>query len=86
MSKHKNGKRLNKRGLVEALQTLFQQNPNETFSLKQIFKNLKLLTHPAKMQAVDVMEEMAWDDYLTRTSDNTYRLNQKTQVQEGSST
>ena len=83
MSKHKIGKRLSKKALVEALQTLFQQNPNESFSLKQIFKNLKLSTHPAKMMAVDELDEMAWDDYLTKTSDNAYRLNQKTQVQEG---
>jgi ribonuclease R len=65
------------------LQTLFQQNPNETFSLKQIFRELKLSTHPAKMLAVDVMDEMAWDDFLTKASDNSYRLNLKTQVQEG---
>jgi ribonuclease R len=32
MSKHKSGKRLTKQRLVEMLQTLFQQNPNETFS------------------------------------------------------
>ena len=83
MSKHKSGKRLSKQRLVEMLQTLFQQNPNETFSFKQIFQKLKLSTHPAKMLAVDVMDEMAWDDYLTKASDNSYHLNLKTQVQEG---
>ena len=83
MSKKKGGKRLNKRTLQEMLQTLFQQNPNETFSFKQVFKQLKLDTHPAKMMAIDMMEEMAWDDYLSKVSDNSYRLNQKTQVQEG---
>jgi len=83
MSKKKGGKRLNKKMLVEMLQTLFQQNPNETFSFKQIFKALKLDTHPTKMMAVDLMEEMAWDDYLSKVSDNSYRLNLKTQVQEG---
>ena len=83
MSKHKSGKRLNKKMLVEMLQTLFQQNPNETFSFKQIFRELKLSTHPAKMLAVEVMEEMAWDDFLSKVSDNSYRLNLKTQVQEG---
>ena len=83
MSKGKGGKRLNKRQIAEMLQTLFQQNPNETFSFKQIFKALKLDTHPAKMMAIDMMEEMAWDDYLSKVSDNSYRLNLKTQVQEG---
>ena len=83
MSKKKGGKRLNKRMLQEMLQTLFQQNPNETFSFKQVFKSLKLDTHPTKMMAVDLMEEMAWDDFLSKVSDNSYRLNLKTQVQEG---
>ena len=83
MSKHKSGKRLTKQRLAEMLQTLFQQHPNETYSLKQIFRELKLSTHPAKMLAVDVMDEMAWDDFLTKASDNSYRLNLKTQVQEG---
>jgi len=83
MSKGKGGKRLNKRQIAEMLQTLFQQNPNETFSFKQIFKALKFDTHPVRMMAVDLMEEMAWDDYLSKVSDNSYRLNLKTQVQEG---
>ena len=83
MSKKKGGKRLNKKQIAEMLQTLFQQNPNETFSFKQIFKALKLDTHPTKMLAIDLMEEMAWDDYLSKVSDNSYRLNLKTQVQEG---
>ena len=83
MSKKKGGQRLTKRQVMEMLQTLFQQHPNETFSFKQIFKALKLDTHPAKMLAIDAMEEMAWDDYLSKASDNSYRLNTKTQVQEG---
>ena len=83
MSKKKGGKRLGKKQIGEMLQTLFQQNPNETFSLKQVFKALKLDTHPVKMMAVDLMEEMAWDDFLSKVGDNSYRLNLKTQVQEG---
>ena len=83
MSKKKGGQRLTKKQVMEMLQTLFQQHPNETFSFKQIFKALKLDTHPAKMLAIDAMEEMAWDDYLSKASDNSYRLNTKTQVQEG---
>ncbi len=83
MSKNKGGRRLNKKMVTEMLQTLFTQHPNETFSFKQIFKELRLDTHPAKMLAVDVMDEMAWDDYLSKVGDNAYRLNLKTQVQEG---
>ena len=83
MGKKKGGKRLGKKQVSELLQNLVQHNPNETFSFKQIFKVLKLDTHPLKMLAIDVMEEMAWDDFLLKVSDNSYKLNLKTQVQEG---
>ena len=83
MGKKNGGKRLGKKQVSELLQNLFQHNPNETFSFKQIFRALKLDTHPLKMLAIDVMEEMAWDDFLSKVSDNSYRLNLKTQVQEG---
>jgi len=83
MGKKKGGKRLSKKQVADALQGFFQASPNEAFSLKQIFKALRLDTHPLKMLAIDVMDEMTWDDYLSKTSDNHYRLNLKTQVQEG---
>ena len=83
MGKKKGGKRLGKKQVSELLQNLFQHNPNETFTFKQIFKALKLDTHPLKMLAIDTMEEMAWDDFLSKVSDTSYRLNLKTQVQEG---
>ena len=69
MGKNKGGKRLGKRQVAEALQGFFQASPNETFSLKQIFRALKLTTHPAKMLAIDVMEEMCWDDYLSKVAE-----------------
>ena len=83
MGKKKGGKRLNKRDVAEALQALFQAHPGETLSFKQIFKALKFDTHPVKMLAIDVMEEMAWDDWLSKVGDSAYKLNLKTQVQEG---
>ncbi len=83
MGKKKGGRRLNKQMVADALQSLFQAHPGETLSLKQIFKALKLDTHPAKMLAVDVMEEMAWEDWLSKVGVSAYKLNLKTQVQEG---
>ena len=79
----KGGKRMNKQDVANALQALFQAHPQETLNFKYIFKELKLNTHPLKMLAIDVMEEMAWDDWLSKVSDNSYKLNLKTQVQEG---
>lgn len=74
---------MNKRKLSDAITGFFQSQPNETFSFKQIFRALHLDTHPLKMLAIDIMEEMAWDDFLSKVSDNSYRLNLKGQVQEG---
>ena len=79
----KGGKRITKKQLQELLVTLFQQNPNETLTFKYIFKQLHLDTHPLKMLAIDIMEEMAWDDFLSKVSQSAYRLNTKGQVQEG---
>ena len=74
---------MTKKQVGKELMGLFQSNPQETFSFKQIFKELKLDTHPLKMIAIDIMEEMAWDDFLTKVSETSYCLNTKTQVQEG---
>ena len=79
----KNSKRLTKKKVAEMLQDLFMRNPDKTLSFKQIFKELRLVTHPAKMLAVEAMEDMAWDDFLSKVSDNSYKLNLKGQVQEG---
>ena len=83
MGQKKGGRRLSKRQVADAVQALFQAHPGEALNFKYIFKTLKLDTHPAKMLAVDVMEEMAWDDYLSKVDNSSYRLNLKTQVQEG---
>ena len=79
----KGGKRITKRQLAEMLVTLFSDNPGKVFTFKEIFRALHLDTHPAKMLAVDTMEEMAWDDFLKRVSINSYQLNTEGQVQEG---
>lgn len=76
-------KRMGKKQIVEKLSELFSSQPGKSLSFKDIFKTLKLVTYPLKMLAMDTMEEMAWDDYLVKTSDNSYKLNTKGQVQEG---
>ena len=83
MGKKRGGRRLNKSIVADMVQALFQAHPGETLTTKQIFKALKPDTHPAKMLAMDVMEEMAWDDWLSKAGEGAYKLNLKTQVQEG---
>ena len=79
----KGGRRLNKKQITELLYNLFEGQPNETFTYKQVFRALHLDTHPQRMLAINLMEEMAWDDTLSKVSDQSYRLNTKGQVQEG---
>ena len=74
---------MSKKDISNALVRFFQKNPNDTFYTRQVFKELKFVTHPVKMLAIDIMEEMAWDDFLTKVKEGAYRLNTKTQVQEG---
>ncbi len=79
----KKNKRINKKQMAEKLQDYFVENPDKKHSFKEIFRALHLDTHPAKMLAVDVMEEMAWDDFLVRKGENAYQLNMNGQVQQG---
>ena len=79
----KSGKRLTKKQLGEQLEELFVSQPGKSLTFKEIFKTLHLNTHPLKMLAIDIMEEMEWDDFIAKDGDNAYRLNTKGQVQEG---
>lgn len=81
--KKKGGKRMTANKLAEKIESFFRSHPQKSYSFKEIFKNLKLDTHPLKMLAIDLMEEMAWDYFLTPVADNAYRLNLETHVQEG---
>ena len=84
MSKGKKaGKRLSKKQLGEELENLFSSQPGKAFTFKDIFKTLHLNTHPLKMLAIDIIEEMEWDDFISKTGENTFQLNTKGQVQEG---
>ena len=79
----KGGKHITKKQLTKELVDFFSGQPGKTLSFKEIFRSMHLSTHPAKMLAIDIMEEMAWDDFLTKVSDTSYQLNTKGQVQEG---
>ena len=79
----KGGKHITKKQLTKELVDFFSGQPGKTLSFREIFRSMHLSTHPAKMLAIDIMEEMAWDDFLTKVSDTSYQLNTKGQVQEG---
>ena len=74
---------MNKRQMTDVLVSFFQTQPESIFTYKQLFKSLHLDTHPLKMLAVDILEELSWDDFLSKVSATSFRLNLKGQVQEG---
>ena len=82
-NKTKMHRRTNKQDLVQLLTQLFTEQPEKVFTFKEIFRTLRLNTHPLKMLAIETMEDMAWDDVLTKVGDSAYRLNTAGQVQEG---
>ncbi|MCH4182779.1 MAG: ribonuclease R [Prevotella sp.] len=79
----KSGKSMSKKQIIEILENFFSNEPNRTFNLKEIFRILKFNTHPLKMLAIDAMDNMSYNDYLTKVNDTSYKLNQNSQVQEG---
>ena len=70
----KGGKRLKKKELAKMLMELFQYNPAEVYDIKRIFRDLKLDTHPAKLLCMDLLEDLAMDDYIKETENSTDRL------------
>ena len=59
---------------------LFQNNPAEVYDIKRIFRDLKLDTHPAKLLCMDLLEDLAMDDYIKETEKLHFRLNTTGQV------
>ena len=79
----KGGKRITRPLMEQKLEAFFRSRPGEAIPFKEVFRQLRLDTHPMKMLAIDVMEEMAWDDFLVKVTDSSYKLADTTQVMEG---
>ena len=79
----KDSKRMSKKEIIELLENFFSNEPNQIFTLKEIFRILRFNTHPLKMLAIGAMNNMSYNDYLTKVDDTSYKLNQNGQVQEG---
>ena len=71
---------MKKKELAKMLMELFQNNPAEVYDIKRIFRDLKLDTHPAKLLCMDLLEDLAMDDYIKETEKLHFRLNTTGQV------
>ena len=71
----KAGKRMKKKELSKAVLDFFHAKQDEVISLKYIFSELKLTTHPLKMLCMDILSDFLADDYITEVDKNKYKLN-----------
>ena len=71
----KAGKRMKKKELVKVLLEFFHTKQDEVLSLKYIFEQLHLTTHPLKMLCMDILSELLMDDYITEVDKYKYKLN-----------
>lgn len=79
----KNSTKLTKADLEEQIVSLFQLEQTEKFSLKQIYKKLRLKTHPMKMLCANIIEDMTSNGFLTCEAGALYRLSEQGQIIEG---
>ena len=70
----KAGKRMSKKELAALLIDFFHAKPNETLSMKYIFSELRLTTHPQKMLCVDILHDLLDDDYISEIEKGKFRL------------
>lgn len=71
----KAGKRMTKKELAALLINFFHGKPGETLSLRHLFSELRLTTHPQKMLCADILQDLLADDYISEVEKNKYRLN-----------
>ncbi|MFK1727308.1 ribonuclease R [Bacteroides fragilis] len=66
---------MKKKELSKAVLDFFHAKQDEVISLKYIFSELKLTTHPLKMLCMDILSDLLADDYITEVDKNKYKLN-----------
>lgn len=71
----KAGKRMKKKELAKMLVDFFHFKAGDVLSMKYIFAELKLTTHPQKMLCVDIIHDLLDDDYITEIEKGRFRLN-----------
>lgn len=71
----KAGKRMKKKELTRVIMEFFHTRQEEIISLKYLFGELNLATHPLKMLCMDILTDMLVDDYITEVDKNKYKLN-----------
>ncbi|MCH5181165.1 MAG: ribonuclease R [Prevotellaceae bacterium] len=75
--------RLGKKELAAVCLKIFEEAPQHTFSIKDLFRLIGLRTHPAKMLLIDTLGDLVLDDYLSTDKQGNYRLAVRSALMEG---
>jgi ribonuclease R len=73
----KAGKRMKKNDLANMLMNFFHSKSTEVLSLKYIFSELRLTTHPLKMLCVEILNELKEGEYIAEVDKSKFRLNDR---------
>ncbi len=74
---------INKRELIELVASFLSQHPGQSYSLKRLFSELNLSSHPLRMLCVDILNEMLESNYIARNHEGEIIFNGAVHTTEG---
>ena len=79
---YKGGVRLNRRTMTDLITDWFRDNQDSSISVKRLYDELKLKTHPMRSMCLDIVLDLVEDGFL-KQKDNQFQLMQKSKFVEG---
>ena len=79
---YKGGVRLNRRTMTDLVTDWFRDNQDSSISVKRLYDELKLKTHPMRSMCLDVVLDLVEDGFL-KEKDGQFQLMQKSKFLEG---
>jgi ribonuclease R len=71
----KDGKRMKKQAMIQAVIAAFQSSPKELFNYKQISNRIGVESQVQKLMVVEILYDLASDDFIAEMDRGRYRLN-----------
>ena len=78
---YKGGIRLNRRTMTDLVTDWFRDNQESSISIKRLYDELKLKTHPMRSMCLDIVMELLDDGFL-KEKDGQFQLMQKSKFLE----
>ena len=79
---YKGGVRLNRRTMTDLVTDWFRDNQDHSISVKRLYDELKLKTHPMRSMCLDIVLDLVEDGFL-KEKDGQFQLMQKSKYVEG---